>query len=606
MKRYTITLLILFLIITSFAAVVMAEENTNVLELDEIVVRALRHRERLLESSNSVEIITREDIEKRNVETAADILTYVPGVNINIGDGREGAEENATIRGSAPNQVLVLVDGQPLNDLRTGRFDLSLIPAELIEDIEIVKGPASAQYGANAVGGLISITTRSGEEDLELTNLRTNFASYNTQSYNLNHFGFSENLSYNLMAKNYRSDGFNEDQKKQSSLFTKFDYKLDDHSQIGASLRYTDTDRGDPRDRNYEDLNLNFNWDLNQEDREQSLKLSYHENTYTDDSGIRGRRVHDTDKIYLDFNRRNYYDDHNLSYGFNIARSSIDSDTYDQQSNIDGAVFVQDNWQLNDKTRIHLSGRYDIHDEFGSEFSPKVGINYLLNPNLSFFASAGEAFRAPDYRELYLPDAGMVNIVGGNPDLDPEKSRNYETGLRYIEGRTRAELNLFRKDIEDLIDLIFVEEGVKRYQNIGEATVQGGEVVLAYGITSDLNLDLSYMYLDAVDEESGEKLPLRPEHSLNLAFDYSGNNFNLRLDNKYVGEREDEYEDDDDNIVRVILDSYMVSDLTLSREVFRDTQFKISINNIFAEEYESSAGTETPGRNYGFEISRRF
>lgn len=596
MKKYTITLLILFLIITSLTAVVMAEENTEVLELEEIVVRALRHRERLLESSNSIEVITREDIEKRNVETAADILTYVPGVNLFTGDGREDAEKNASIRGSAANQVLVLVDGQPLNDLRTGRFDLSLIPAELIEDIEIVKGPASAQYGANAVGGLISITTRSGEEDLEFTNLRTNFASYNTQSYNLNHFGFSDNLSYNLMAKNYRSDGFNEDQTKQSSLFTKFDYKLDNHSQIGASLRYTDTDRGDPRDRNYEDLNLNFNWDLNQEAMEQSLKLSYHEHTYTDDSGRSGRRIHETDKIYLDFNRRNYYDNHDLSYGFNIARSSVDSDTYDQRSNVEGAIFVQDNWQFNDKTRINISGRYDIHDDFGSEFSPKVGINYLLNPNLSFFASAGEAFRIPDYRELYLPDTGMVNIVGGNPDLDPEKSRNYETGLRYIEGRTRAELNLFRREFEDLIDLIFVEDGVKRYQNIGEATVQGGEVVLAYAITADLNLDLSYMYLDAVDEESGEKLPLRPEHSFNLAFDYSGDNFNLRLDNKYLGERED----------GEVLDSYIVSDLTLSREVFRDTEFKLSINNLFDEEYESSAGTETAGRNYGFEISRRF
>ncbi|RQD75936.1 MAG: hypothetical protein D5S01_04535 [Halanaerobium sp. MSAO_Bac5] len=103
MKKYTITLLILFLIITSLTAVVMAEENTEVLELEEIVVRALRHRERLLESSNSIEVITREDIEKRNVETAADILTYVPGVKLFTGDGNEDAEKNASIRGSAPN-----------------------------------------------------------------------------------------------------------------------------------------------------------------------------------------------------------------------------------------------------------------------------------------------------------------------------------------------------------------------------------------------------------------------------------------------------------------------------------------------------------------------
>ena len=150
-------------IITVIPGLASGNEN-QIFSLDEIVVIASKYPERLLDSVASVEVITEEEIEAAQAENLADILSAVSGLEIND-YGNAGGLKAISIRGSSPEQVLVMLDGRPMNNPQTGKIDLGQIPANIIEKIEIYRGPASAIYGANALGGVVNIITKKGKGD---------------------------------------------------------------------------------------------------------------------------------------------------------------------------------------------------------------------------------------------------------------------------------------------------------------------------------------------------------------------------------------------------------------------------------------------------------
>jgi len=150
----------------------IAAENTEQLfNLDEIVVIASKFPEKLLDSVASVEVITEEEIEMAQANNLADILSSVSGLEISD-YGNVGGIKAISIRGSSPEQVLVMIDGRPANDPQTGKIDLGLIPASIIEKVEIYRGPASAIYGANALGGVVNIITKKGKGDSQICGKR--------------------------------------------------------------------------------------------------------------------------------------------------------------------------------------------------------------------------------------------------------------------------------------------------------------------------------------------------------------------------------------------------------------------------------------------------
>ena len=143
----------------------IASGNSNqIFSLDEIVVIASKFPERMLDLVASVEVITEEEIEMAQANNLADILSSVSGLEISD-YGNAGGIKAISIRGSSPEQVLVMIDGRPANDPQTGKIDLGLIPASIIERVEIYRGPASAIYGANALGGVVNIITKKGKGD---------------------------------------------------------------------------------------------------------------------------------------------------------------------------------------------------------------------------------------------------------------------------------------------------------------------------------------------------------------------------------------------------------------------------------------------------------
>ncbi|MFO7820282.1 MAG: TonB-dependent receptor, partial [Halanaerobacter sp.] len=454
MKKVIIVLTLILSFNLIMGNVLAKEEEEETFSLEEIVVTASKYEEELSETSVSGEVIDQEDITNKNAYNAADLVKDITGVQINDHGGVAGLK-TISIRGSQAEQVLVLVDGQPMNSRQSGQIDLSQLNIDEIERIEVLRGPASAIYGANALGGVVNIITKSGSDEPS-TNVKMGYGSFNTQQYSLTQQGGGKKLNYNLAVTAKKSDGHRDipdnSDLEQYNLFTKFDYQLNNYSDLILSLRYNDSDKETPgkitnpspnAQQNDEDKNINVAWKEQREDTDTKVLAYYnqHEQNFSDKyysnqddpadfnnyyrdqdgdvyyyDGSEKKEVtdinltenitnsiHDTKRMGLDFSRTNYYQDHTLSYGSTVKQNEIDSNKNGEHETLNKALFVQDKWAVNEALTINLGSRYDDHDQFGSEISPRAGLVYEANQNVKLHLSGGQAYRTPTFNDLYWP-----------------------------------------------------------------------------------------------------------------------------------------------------------------------------------------------------------
>ena len=251
-KKYfllIIVIVVLFQIITVTPGLASGNED-QIFSLDEIVVIASKYSEIVLDSVASVEVITGEEIEGAQAKNLAEILSAISGLEINdYGDA--GGIKSLSIRGSSAEQVLILLDGRPMNDPQTGQIDLGQIPANIIEKIEIYRGPASAVYGANALGGVINIITKKGEGESR-GKIKTSIGTYQTQDYEITYQGSSKDLNYLIFGKYFTTEGSRENsQMNEVNLLGKMNLSLDQQTSMDLTLQYNSYQRGVPGSLTY-------------------------------------------------------------------------------------------------------------------------------------------------------------------------------------------------------------------------------------------------------------------------------------------------------------------------------------------------------------------
>jgi outer membrane receptor for ferrienterochelin and colicins len=606
MKKFLLSIVFL-LVFNLLGFNVMAEETEISFTLDEIVVTASKYEENLSEAPVSVEVIDEDEIEQKNGENVADLLRDVAGVNIKD-NGTIAGSKTISIRGSSSKQVLILIDGIEINNHQSGNFDLGQLSIEQIERIEVVRGGASALYGANAVGGVVNIITKSGSQEPE-TITKLGYGSFDTQTYDLIHRGQSGRLNYNISVSKKTSDGHRENSTlDQESIFTKFNYNLNEYSDLLLFLQYIDSDKGVPGSKTYpsftayqddEDMNFNLQWDRKTENKDSKVAFYYtdHERIY-DDSKWSTHSEHEVDKIGIDFNQAIYYNFHKISYGGELVRENVESTDIKagEQDSLNKALFIQDEWKLIQPLKIIVSGRYDNHEEYDAEFSPRLGTVYTINSKLNLHASVGKAYRAPTFDELYGSYPGSLWAWYGNPDLNPETSKNYEVGMKYLDTSAKVELNLFKRDVEDMINGNYFDgdKGYSTAVNIDSAEISGVEVILVKYLTKKTSTDLNYTYLDARDKETDERLTYRDYHNLNLGLNYNTEEISGSLNGKLVAGRSDD------------LPSYFIVDVKLNKKIKKDIELSLELNNLFDKGYQINNGYPMPERNYILKVSTKF
>ncbi|BBB89397.1 MAG TPA: TonB-dependent receptor [Methylomusa anaerophila] len=390
-----------------------AADGEPTFDLDQVVVTATKTEKKVKDVPAAVEVITKEDMDKKNIKRVADALTTVPGVYVRQTKGLMGSTDSITMRGfGSQKQILILMDGQPINDGYNGGVNLANIPTENIDRIEVIKGPASALYGSNAMGGVINIITK--EKARQETIVRLGIGGQETITRSIFTSGSAGKLDYFITAQGTSADGYEayEDYKtaipgsdrarnpgKNGMDRKLYDGKLvyhpDENSKISLSggdnrFKYFSENVADRGVRNENIWALNYERKLS---GDSSLKVSYGEKeieswyvstsyssttnnvssySYTRNPSKTSQaevqynfRAGAKDLLTIGYTYRSEQSDSLAktltvaSQGWNLAAATANSD-----NNIGGktetkSFFIQDEHKLGDNTTLYLGGRYD-------------------------------------------------------------------------------------------------------------------------------------------------------------------------------------------------------------------------------------------------------
>jgi len=529
--------------------IVNAQEKPT--EIEEIVVTATRQKEPLEKVTQSISVITAQDIKKSSANTLKDVLEKQTGVNFATDYGARGAGKWISLRGSTIEEVLVLVDGHRINSPQSGYYDMANFPLESIERIEILRGPASSLYGADALGGVIHIITKKPTTEPKTT---TSFSAgqFDTQLESLTHSHQIGNLGYFISASKETSDGFrdnsylNQENYTLRLLHNEIDFKVSSfNKEIGVPGETVDPD-------DWTKIATPNNWQKDKETRFDlghstslsnlgQLKTMLFYNLYRKDYfGWGSLSIH---KNYnLGFSTQlgtiPLNEQHSLLTGIEYFRDRVYSTDIEHHRTRRWAGFLQEQFAPNEDLTIILSGRYDNHSVYGGEFSPKASASYLFGEKTKLRTSISKGYRAPTLDDLYSPlDLGMGTV--GNKDLEPETSWEYEIGVTHQLAKTiSTDLTLFQRNLRNAIKwAINPTSGLYEPSNIGKARLRGVELESTLKkVVNYTTLKVNYSYLDPQDREKHTYIKYEPRHLVNsnLTFNAPWQDISVSLDTRFV------------------------------------------------------------------------
>jgi len=603
----------------------------------EIIVTA--KKEPITEIANIKEI-KREEIEKRGALDPVEALEFIPGAFYTVGSR---GETNLQLRGFSQRQVVIMIDGIPINLPYSGEIDLSHFPLEGLAKIKVIKGTSSTVYGSNTMGGIINLIT---ETPKKKTNVRLSL----NLGRNLNQkFAFSlakrwKRVGFWISAEYKNSDGFhlsrkfepevNEDgARRQNSDFInrgangRFHYSWEKGS-LFLDFNYLDNERGVPPHVS-EDRPRYWRFPTW---RKNNLKLSLKHNPF-DGLELRGSVYYDLYYNILDsyddatystqeqrYSFQSIYDDYSLGASFlgelkkggnhfrlglnlkkDVHRSQADRfEPWEKYEAADYSLGIEDEIDLRDDLSLVLGTSLDWLKPLyanGKElrdpifhFNPLIGVSYRKNP-FQFYFSMARKSRFPTLKELYSEYIGR-NIP--NPDLKEEKSMNYELGLRFLSSGASLEFSIFYSDLKDLI--VQKRTGVLyQMQNVDRAIYRGAEFSLNFLVKEGYDLSFNYSYLQAKNtssERTSSRLEYKPPHRLTLFFSCR---LPFSLDGmvktSYTSKR---YFEDSSGIYQP-LSPYVLWDFRLSKSLGHFEIFLL-FKNIFDVNYEYEEGFPGPGR----------
>ncbi len=569
--------------------------------LDPVVVTATRQETRVSEVLADVSVIERDEIERNGGGTVADLLARQPGIQAATSGG-PGTTASFYVRGARPDQTKVLVDGLPINSLDLSGSPLRYLPLANVERIEILRGPASTLYGADAIGGVIQIFTRQGTPGLKADG----FIGYGT------HDTFQTNVGL--------SGG---DEQWRFRLDGNYDYSKSVSAQKNATNRDADKD---PYQNSGGAASLSF---LPAKGHE--MGLIYRQNT--------GRTHYDSGNVpadgtfdaYVDFRTEQWQVfSHNALLETWTSKLQYGQTTDWQENHADwapeGSYLKTENellsWQNDitlplgtallgverleqkaaprdsfvgeDKTtnnsvmagwggnrgahRWQVGARRDDHSEFGGQNTWSAAYGYQLARQWRARFSYGTSFKAPSLYQLY-------DQWSGNENLKPEKGRSREAAIVWEDGNQTASATYYLNRVENMIDW---SADTYRYRNVSKARLEG--VTLAYtGRFDDWTLRADYDWLDATDEDTDFRLGRRARNKALIGVSKSWGALETGVEVVGVGSRYNT------NIETGRMGAYGLVNLTARYAIDKNLAIEARIDNLFDRDYETVKGYNTLG-----------
>ncbi len=515
-------------IATAFPFLVMAEEVTR---LDAIVVTATRMEQKVSEQGSSVSVVTRETIERKTPAVAGDVLRTVPGVDVQR-SGSAGNRENVKIRGGVGTQTLVMIDGFKVNSPTLGEFDISSLQVSDFERVEVIRGPQSALYGSNAMGGVVNFIPRKGEEGRQYA-LGLAGGSFSTLQWNGSARGAGKGINAYFGASGMESDGIlPHDDTSLVSLLGTGEARVGNRNRLHAIFLYTQgrkevpIDFGTPGDENHDLKRRGFlaggRWETTVSKKLSFLasgslfQESFHEKDPADPDEVSPFVFEDTTrtrKIALELQGRVTLGRRSTTFvgveyqkdrGKDELKSNF-GDTNVSSSTINRSVYAQEELRLGKYAGVSLGARLDDNSAAGTEFNPKVAAFYeFARLGTKVRAAAGRGFRVPTVLETSDPTIG-------NPALSPEKVVSWEAGadVTFLDRKGRISATWFRQDFRDLIQFdssVPGPVGFGELRNVGKAYSRGVEAEAEFHFIPEIGVVLAYTYTDTRDESSNRRI----------------------------------------------------------------------------------------------------
>mgnify|MGYP002712270125 CR=1 FL=1 len=593
------------------AGLALAAGQDAALKLPETLISANRDVQQRDASSTASTVFTRADIERLQPASVSDLLRRVPGVQVT--DNGAGSLASLYIRGTKSAQSLLLVDGMRIASASSGDSNLQFLNVDQIERVEVLRGPRSAVYGADAIGGVVQIfTRRSAGEGLQPF-VRMGYGSNASWRRSAGISGGDAQTRFSLAGSLDETDGIDRtgpsydsdqdhDAYRNKAFSLSLSHSFSDSLEAGVNVldQRGRTEFDNPFGRfdmttfesvgqepysdftlssvsSYLDAQVNDLWSSrlevgHSENREESLdKLSDERgvfNTYRDS-------VNWLNTLALS-------DSHSLLLGGEWYEDQLNSNTaFAEQQRWNQAAFVQHRYE-SEHFSTELGVRHDKNEQFGSENTWSGALTLPLNAANDLVLSYSEGFRAPTFNDLYYPDYS-------NPDLKPEHSKSYELQWRsQLAERTRLEASLYRTDIEDAIasDQDFIP------QNIAEARIHGFEANLQqelFGWQGQLGI----AFVDPRDRDSGHTLNRRARRTLSLDLDRAFGAFAVGATWQLASSSYD----DPDNQHK--LGGYGLLGLRGSWQATGELKLEAKIDNLLDKDYQRAL-YEHEGERYGY------
>jgi outer membrane receptor for ferrienterochelin and colicins len=680
-KKYLTIYFSIFLTVASFSQEekMVLKDSTVTENLDEVLITATRTIRQLSSLPLPAQIITKNEIREINAIRLNDLLTEQTGL-ITVPDF--GGGEGIQLQGLDAQYTLILIDGMPLVGRLAGTLDLNRITVGNIKQIEIVKGASSSLYGSEALGGVINIITETPKTGFN-TDFKSRLGTFNTHDFNTSVNYKKKAFSISTFINRYSSDGYNLTENSSlntvepfvnNTFNTKLTYAISERVNVLFSGKYftqnqdnvaSETLQGES-DINEWNAHLKVDYTHNDQWNSQSefYITRYKTEEFLEDED--GERFSDNFYNQLLIRpeiRIGYSPNENNDFigGIGLNYETLERTSFTLTPEfVAPYLFLQYDGNPTEKLNVILGARFDNHNEYKSQFSPKAALRYELNDMFSVKSSIGYGFKAPDFRQLYfdftnatvgytvlgynavttaiplLESQGLiansiVPISEFKTSLKPENSVSVNLGMDYkLSSRFKLSLNVFRNNIEDLIDTRVIAnktngQNVFSYYNVNEVYTQGLEFNTTWKLNNQLKITGGYQLLFAKDKEAenaferGEVfaretpgspsfklekqdyfgLYNRSRHMGNLKVFYSipkwklNTNVRVTYRSKYglFDTNGNNYLDTYDDFVN----GYTVTDFAINKTLYNNYQLGFGIDNIF-NFTDTQNITNIPGR----------
>ncbi|MEO8013274.1 MAG: TonB-dependent receptor [Polaromonas sp.] len=565
-------------------------------QLRETVVTATRTVQPLNDVVADVTIIDRQKIERSGAAGLADVLKRVPGIEMSR-NGGPGATTSVFLRGAESRFTAVYIDGVRVDSQATGGAAWESIPLALIDRIEVLRGPAAAVYGSDALGGVIQIFTKRGEDGFSPF-VGVGIGTYNTRKLDAGFSGASGGFDYALGLAHEQSDGFNArnvptqnpdlDDYRSLSANLRLGFQVNKAHRLEATYLTSDMDSGYDNglgkdDRNLHELHaLGLNWQAQWTDA-WLTRLSVADSS---------DRYETRPSPYLTVTRlRGYTLQNELRLGAQLFTAALER----KEDHLENAPIDQGRSQnalalgygfTDKKHTVQLNLRHDKDSEFGGKTTGSAAYAYAFTPEWRASASAGTAFRAPTLYQRFS-QYGVATLV-------PESSRNLELGLRWSKGASSVGLVGYRNKVDNLIT--FASAGTCAsafgcYANTARAEYSGATLTATHAV-GGVNLAGSLDMQNPRDLNSGKLLARRAKQHGTLSADTRLGSWLLGAEAQFSGKRFDDAANTRE------LSGYTLLGLSASTPLVKDWTLLARVDNLADKQYELARTYATAGRSF--------